>query len=222
MKRGLVMVSGGALLIAVMAGSVFAQRSSIGAGASGVSISSGGSHHGGHPSLGHGGYGSSWGLRMAALGYGGYYGTGAGWGGGWGAWFPGYPNDPLGYETGRIPTPPYFAIHPPVYYGKRVGMPYGNSTVTRPPRPVLDDSLDVGPFQTAAQPLMIDNPYVEDVQQATADVPAETNVAAVGTSQVSEEQAAQSKRVAREARRSSNPGKSARSNQSQKARKRRG
>lgn len=27
----------------------------------------------------------------------------------------------------NIPTPPYFAIHPPVYYGKRFERPYGDS-----------------------------------------------------------------------------------------------
>ena len=221
MKRGLMTIGAVALLIAATAGSGFAQRSSVGGGASGVSIGRMGSHHGGRPSIGYGRPGNTWGPRMAGLGYGtGYYGGGAGLGGGWGAWFPGYPNDPLGYETGRIPTPPYFAIHPPVYYGKRVGMPYGNSTVTRPPRPVLGDSLRVGPFQMPAQPLMIDNPYVEDVEQATADVAADTNVAAVGNPHVSEEQAIEGKRGAREARRSSARKRAARSNQ--KARKRKG
>lgn len=27
----------------------------------------------------------------------------------------------------RLPTPPYFAVYPPVYYGKRYARPYGDS-----------------------------------------------------------------------------------------------
>ena len=36
----------------------------------------------------------------------------------------------LGYQNSfrnRLPTPPYFAIHPPVYYGQRYARPYGES-----------------------------------------------------------------------------------------------
>ena len=36
----------------------------------------------------------------------------------------------LGYQNSfrnRLPTPPYFAIYPPVYYGKRYERPYGDS-----------------------------------------------------------------------------------------------
>jgi hypothetical protein len=35
-----------------------------------------------------------------------------------------------GYQNSfqyRLPTPPYFAIYPPVYYGKRYARPYGDS-----------------------------------------------------------------------------------------------
>jgi hypothetical protein len=103
--------------------------------------------------------------------FGGGVGAGGFWGGGWGAWYPGYPNDPWGYETGRIPTPPYFAIHPPVYYGQRVGMPYGNSTVTRPPRAVFDMApTTVQPVVHIRQPQMIRNPYVVDGTE-TAEEP---------------------------------------------------
>jgi len=46
--------------------------------------------------------------------------------------------DPWGFQFGytlgiqnsfrnRLPTPPYFAIHPPVYYGTRYQRPYGDS-----------------------------------------------------------------------------------------------
>ena len=36
----------------------------------------------------------------------------------------------LGYQNSfrnRLPTPPYFAIYPPVYYGNRYQRPYGDS-----------------------------------------------------------------------------------------------
>jgi hypothetical protein len=36
----------------------------------------------------------------------------------------------LGYQNSfkyRVPAPPYFAVHPPVYYGKRYARPYGES-----------------------------------------------------------------------------------------------
>ena len=36
----------------------------------------------------------------------------------------------LGYQNSfrnRVPTPPYFSVHPPVYYGKRYARPYGES-----------------------------------------------------------------------------------------------
>jgi hypothetical protein len=115
----------------------------------------------------------------ASLGFvGGGYGVG-GYGGGWGAWFPGYPNDPYGYETGRVPTPPYFAIHPPVYYGKRVGMPYGNSTVTRPPRAVVDYHPAVQQVVHVRQPAMILNPFAGAVSEASesSSVAEETEVA---------------------------------------------
>jgi hypothetical protein len=117
--------------------------------------------------------GNSLGLvsRSPTFGFVGGFG-GAGYGGGWGAWFPGYPNDPYGYETGRVPTPPYFAIHPPVYYGKRVGMPYGNSTVTRPPRAVVDYQPSVQHVVHVRQPAMILNPFAGTVSQAAEAAPA--------------------------------------------------
>ncbi|XZE21223.1 hypothetical protein SH449x_001122 [Pirellulaceae bacterium SH449] len=36
----------------------------------------------------------------------------------------------LGYQNSfryRVPAPPYFSVHPPVYYGKRYSRPYGES-----------------------------------------------------------------------------------------------
>ena len=79
-------------------------------------------------------------------------------------WYP-YVYPYLISSRGEVPTPPYFAIHPPVYYGRRVGMPYGNSPFPRPPRPVVRARSQ--PVQYAPRPgIMIENPYVENKVQA--------------------------------------------------------
>ena len=43
-------------------------------------------------------------------------------------WYPYWFGGPA-YQSDLVPTPPYFAIHQPVYYGTRDGMPYGNSPI---------------------------------------------------------------------------------------------
>jgi len=49
-------------------------------------------------------------------------------------WYSLYPADftPL-YRGGQIPAPPYFAIHPPVYYSVPVPRTYGYSPYAYPP-----------------------------------------------------------------------------------------
>lgn len=86
-----------------------------------------------------------------------WYGHDAGW--------YQYPFGHYAYRLGNIPTPPYYAIHPPVYYGKRVGMPYGNSPYTRPPRPVVRVSPPVQE-QRPARGVMIENPFVKEKKKA--------------------------------------------------------
>ena len=86
----------------------------------------------------------------------------------WYGHYAGWYQSPFGYPAyrlGNIPTPPYYAIHPPVYYGKRVGMPYGNSPYTRPPRPVVRVSPQPQK-QQQARGLMIENPFVEQKKKA--------------------------------------------------------
>ena len=39
----------------------------------------------------------------------------------------------LYYGSGSYRTPPYFAVHPPVYYGARYARPYGMSPFAAPP-----------------------------------------------------------------------------------------
>ena len=44
---------------------------------------------------------------------------------------PGYGRAGV-YSTSRVPTPPYFALHPPVYYSYPVPRPYGYSPFAYP------------------------------------------------------------------------------------------
>ena len=122
-------------------------------------------------------------LGMAYLfGYGGYGGYGGG----------------LGMQA-YIPAPPYFALHPPVYYGQRYTRPYGASPFAAwpqlqanpnyAPRPQVDNaSIIVNPYcgdgcaeavgppvvgvtQVApAEPLVIDNPHYEPAAKYTSTV----------------------------------------------------
>lgn len=62
---------------------------------------------------------ADWGFGIGGLGYG---GLGLGYA---------YGNP---YVAGRIPTPPYYSIHPPVYYGQRIHRVYGQSPFARSAR----------------------------------------------------------------------------------------
>jgi len=76
-----------------------------------------------------------------------------------------YPLGHYAYRSGSVPAPPYYAVHPPVYYGTRVGMPYGNSPYARPPRAVVR----VSPRPQKPKPpvgAMIENPYVKSKKKA--------------------------------------------------------
>jgi len=88
------------------------------------------------------------------------------------------------YGLGYIPVPPYFAIHPPVYYGDRVRRTYGqspyaamphnvevakskpkvvlNSTLKKAPKADTKPELkEVGSQTAAVRPQLILNPFVE-------------------------------------------------------------
>ena len=47
---------------------------------------------------------------------------------------PGFGTSGNLYGLGYIPVPPYYAIHPPVYYGQRYFRTYGESPYARPAR----------------------------------------------------------------------------------------
>jgi hypothetical protein len=103
----------------------------------------------------------------------GYYGHGF-------PWFGYGHNGPAAYALGNIPAPPYFALHPPVYYSHPTARPYGHSPFacscachhgeprTPPPRVVANPynrAKSEGQKSTrgqdvAAVPVRVSNPYV--------------------------------------------------------------
>jgi hypothetical protein len=74
---------------------------------------------------------------------------------------------PFGYTLGyqysfrnRLPAPPYFAIHPPVYYGERHLRPYGESPYAS--FPLLGSTPEYSPVPAeryAPVPRTVANPY---------------------------------------------------------------
>ena len=103
-------------------------------------------------------------------------------------WYSQYPADLTSlYEMGNIPTPPYFALHPPVYYSRPVARTYGYGPWAYPPRtktpdlpaptpkviqnkfvPPRKDLKEATKDKTAAAPLRIINPFVTG-DEALAD-----------------------------------------------------
>ena len=103
--------------------------------------------------------------------------------------FFGYWSNP--YSTGRIPTPPYFSIHPPVYYSVPVPRTYGYSPYAYPgwvrtPEIEMPTKKDVAvienPFykgkplkkstkqtakKTASTQMIVINPFVERPTEMT-------------------------------------------------------
>ncbi len=67
------------------------------------------------------------------------------------------------YASSRIPTPPYFALHPPVYYSYPVPRTYGYTPWAYPSYVMTPE------IQAPVEPAVFDNPYVEqDAQRAAA------------------------------------------------------
>ncbi len=107
-------------------------------------------------------------------------------------WSSPYPADltPL-YSVGAIPLPPYFALHPPVYYDLPVPRTYGHGPWAYPPYMTTPEIVDPLPEiiqnkfvpqpvkqasekpKVATAPLMIRNPYVVQAEgQAEAAIAA--------------------------------------------------
>jgi len=67
---------------------------------------------------------------------------------------PHYGFSPSAYSSNRIPTPPYFAVHPPVYYSHPVRRTYGYSPFAYP-------GTVLTPEGDQSQPETIINPHVK-------------------------------------------------------------
>ncbi len=107
-------------------------------------------------------------------------------------WSSPYPADltPL-YSVGAIPLPPYFALHPPVYYDLPVPRTYGHGPwayppymttpeIVDPPAEIIQNKFVPQPAKQVSQkpkvasaPLIIRNPYVIQAEgQAEAAIAA--------------------------------------------------
>lgn len=90
---------------------------------------------------------------------------------GFGGW--GQPNYGQGIYQGTSRIPPYFALHPPVYYSHEIvrrpmGMsPFAYPSWYMPPRRMMAES-------TVTQPMLVVNPYVKGNGDAPAQASGET------------------------------------------------
>ncbi|MBM4093550.1 MAG: hypothetical protein FJ276_29700 [Planctomycetes bacterium] len=66
------------------------------------------------------------------------------------------------YSLGHVPVPPYYAIHPPVYYGEHVYRTYGASPFARPARYPAARPSAPARVARVPEPQLILNPYVQD------------------------------------------------------------
>ena len=66
------------------------------------------------------------------------------------------------YASSRIPTPPYFALHPPVYYSYPVPRTYGYTPWAYPSYVMTPE------IKAPVEPAVYDNPYVEQQAQPAA------------------------------------------------------
>ncbi len=73
----------------------------------------------------------------------------------------GYGSVGMLYSLGYVPVPPYFALHPPVYYSYPVPRPYGYSPYAYP-------GTVMTPEWKPAAPQEIINPYVEPDPTSTS------------------------------------------------------
>jgi len=98
--------------------------------------------------------------RTSSVGFG--NNGGLGYGNNW-SWGPYSLNRSLGY----LPMPPYYAMHPPVYYSHNVAVPYGMS-----PYPIssYSPSSSYVAERPTPEPKMVVNPYV-DQDVASGEVP---------------------------------------------------
>lgn len=82
---------------------------------------------------------------------------GSGYYGGVGNFFNPYSFPP----STSVRTPPYFAVHPPVYYSTRHARPYGMSPFAAPPMVAPSSSYHGRLHSEFVRPALIENPYCE-------------------------------------------------------------
>lgn len=78
----------------------------------------------------------------------------------------------LGYQNSfanRLPTPPYFSVYPPVYYGKRYERPYGDSPYAAFPQLRSAPNYYAVPKDAPYRSSTVMNPHVE--QKANVEYP---------------------------------------------------
>ena len=99
--------------------------------------------------------------RTSSVGFGNNFGYGNN---NW-SWGPYSLNRSLGY----IPTTPYYALHPPVYYSHNVAVPYGMS-----PYPISSYSpgASYAVERSIPEPQVVINPYVQ-AEEAAVEAPVE-------------------------------------------------
>ena len=107
--------------------------------------------------------------------YGGNFGGGGF--GGYGGWWnqPAFGVAGSLYGSGYVPVPPYFSIHPPVYYSRQIiYRPMGDSPFAYLPRRQFAAAPAASPrYQESAEPqftepAMIVNPYVDSAAETTS------------------------------------------------------
>ena len=101
-----------------------------------------------------------------------------GLGPGYGA-FGGYYN--YGIQP-YVPAPPYFALHPPVYYGHRYTRPYGDSPFAAPSQ--LQPNPSFAPQRHVERSLTVQNPHVLQMAPAVESTPIPAPVNTVPASPV--------------------------------------
>ena len=84
----------------------------------------------------------------------------------------------FGYQNSfrnRLPTPPYFAIYPPVYYGKRFERPYGDSPYASFPQLQAAPDYYPVPKESQVRSHTVVNPHIN--HSSTTEIAPVTMVA---------------------------------------------
>ena len=108
-------------------------------------------------------------VAQAQYPYGGDVAAWNGWGGGYGGGGWGY----LGTRVGFQPQPPYYAVHPPVYYSAQIiHRPYGYSPYAYPPTyPPFGQQMIESRASAGSDPTVFINPYVNQQGNGGGQLP---------------------------------------------------